>query len=186
MEADWEVEIGPGAPMVDGCWAGFLDLRLTPALAHTLPEVVDLPALADALARLNRNPSPVWTSKCDVWVLPDSDPVDPYELDADPSQAHHAIACYIDLLPRIPGQWTEPETAISWCTDICKRLKATSSRNCRADLVIRRAAITETSASIGITAYLTACGPTPEVAKGTLQNALANFGDTVCGTSTVK
>jgi len=71
MEADWEVEVGPEAPVIDALWPGFVDLRSAPRQAHTFPEVAQLPPLAAVLARLNAPASPVWTSRCDVWPLED-------------------------------------------------------------------------------------------------------------------
>jgi len=67
MEADWEVEIGGGAPIIDACWDGLVHLQTAPERAAELPEAADLPRLAEALVRLNAPRSPVWTSKCDVW-----------------------------------------------------------------------------------------------------------------------
>ena len=124
MEADWEVEIGGGAPVIDACWNGFVDLRFDPRTrldtllkrAQGLPESKNLPELAEALVRLNGLRSPVWTSKCDVWPVLDANAFDAGELDAPWDEATHAWACYIDLVPRNesgpspaaekPGSWT--------------------------------------------------------------------------------
>ena len=106
MEADWEIEIGGHAPVIDACWEGFVDLRHAPGRAAELSEARDLPALADALARLNGPSSPLWTSKCDVW-RPES--FDPDELDAPGRTGENAIACYIDLLPHSHRPWRDPE-----------------------------------------------------------------------------
>ena len=38
MEADWEMEIGGSAPVIDAFWAGFEDLRRSPERAGALPE----------------------------------------------------------------------------------------------------------------------------------------------------
>ena len=37
MEADWEVEIGGGAPVIDACWDGYVDLRFNPRMDSSLP-----------------------------------------------------------------------------------------------------------------------------------------------------
>ena len=73
MEADWEIEIGGGAPIIEAHWSGLVDLRVNPERARLLPEAQQLPALCHALVRLNAPASPVWTSKCDVFV-PDHRP----------------------------------------------------------------------------------------------------------------
>ena len=102
MEADWEIEVGGKAPVIEARWPGFVDLRLHPERASQFPEAAELPALAVALAMLNALASPVWTSKCDVWPVVDSAEFDPDELDAPPGCGAHAMGCYVDLLPRRP------------------------------------------------------------------------------------
>jgi hypothetical protein len=176
MEADWEIEIGGQAPIIDVCWPGFVDLRLAPGRTADLLEVRMFPALADALVRLNAEDSTVWTSKCDVWPVAE---IDPLELDALPDSALFALACYIDLLSRSDEQWPAPEAAVGWCKALCKRLRAMPLRSSRVDLVVRRAYIAPDRPNLGITAYLTACGGTIEEANSQLRLALAVFSDSV-------
>ena len=38
MEADWEIEIGGDAPVIEAHWFGFVDLRIEPSRANELPE----------------------------------------------------------------------------------------------------------------------------------------------------
>jgi hypothetical protein len=170
MEADWEVEIGGDAPVIDACWEGFVDLRHAPDRAAGLSEARDLPALADALARLNGPPSPFWTSKCDVW-RPES--FDPDELDAPGGAGENAIACYIDLLPRSQRPGHDPGAVIASCVQLCATLRNVPLRGCRADLIVRRAWISPRQEDFGITAYVTACGPAFEDARACLASALA-------------
>ena len=80
MEADWEFEIGDGAPIIEAAWAGFVDLRRTPERVNELPEVAACPFLAESLVQLNASGSPVWTSKCDFWPEVEQDDFDPDEL----------------------------------------------------------------------------------------------------------
>jgi len=185
VEADWEVEIGPGAPVIDAHWPGFVDLRRTPESARQLPEVAWLPGLDDALVRLNGAHSPVWTTKCDVWPL-NAGEFDSDEMDASLASAVFGLGCYIDFLPRSEQQWSEPAMAISWCKDICGLLRAIPLSCCRVDLIIRSAALSPDQMDIGITAYLTSCGPTVEDANQALQAALNGFVDALCGRSTVE
>jgi hypothetical protein len=185
VEADWEVEIGPGAPLIDARWPGFVDLRKIPELARQLPEVSSLRGLDDALVRLNGGNSPVWTSKCDVWPL-DTAEFDPDEMDAIPESAAYGWGCYIDLLPRNDQQWIASAMAVSWCKSICGLLRGVAISCCRADLIVRSAAITPASMDIGITAYLTACGPTAGNANRVLQAALNKFVEALCSQSTIE
>ena len=169
MEADWEVEIAPDAPVIDASWEGRLDLRRAPHLAADLPESRQFPPLTGALAALNSAASPVWTSKCDVWAPGE---LDPDELDAPPAEAACTIACYIDLLPARDGQWPLPEQAVASCRALCARLHNMPLRCCRADLIVRRASIAPHRQDLGITAYIAACGSTLDAARARLASAV--------------
>ena len=173
MQADWEVEIGGDAPIIETQWPGFVDLRKQPEKAASLPESGQLPDLALALVRLNH--SALWTSKCDVWPVVE---FDRDELDA-PRQAAAAMACYIDLLPGDSELWPDPERAISWCRNLCAHLQGVPLRSCRTDLVIRRAIAPPEQNALGITAYLTASGIDLSDACSRLQSAVAAFADAV-------
>ena len=196
MEADWEFEVGPeteslaaeglAAPVIEAHWPGFVDLRLAPARAWDLPETVHLPAVAEALAKLNSADSPVWTSKCDLWEHLQPDEFDPDELAAPPGCAAHAMGCYIDLLPKNDQQWPFPAMAATDCKRVCSLLRAIPLRCCRADLVIRRAFITPDLMELGITVYVTSCGESLAEAARTFQAALAAFTDVLCGHSTLE
>lgn len=178
MEADWEVEIGGQCPVVDAGWSDFVDLRKAPDSARCLPEAAILPALADALIRLNAPSSPVWTAKCDVWPVNvfDSEAFDPDELDAPIESAIHALACYIDMLPGSDDLFQSPEIAIQWCATVCERLRLNPLRCSRADLVVRQALLTrDDHMSVGVTVYLIACGSGPATAASVLANALHFF-----------
>jgi len=180
MEADWEIQVGGEAPVIEAQWPGFVDLRLHPERAWQLPESVEFPAMAEALGSLNAAASPVWTSKCDIWPIVDLAQFDADELDAPPESAAHAMGCYIDLLSKGDGQWVKPAKADADCKRLCSLLHAVALRCCRLDLVIRRAFINRDLTGLGITAYLTACGPTEAEAKTVLQEALAAFADAFC------
>ena len=189
MEADWEIEIGPEFPMIDAHWPGYVDLRQTPAVVQQLPEVALLQGLDEALIRLNGMGSPVWTAKCDVWQLA-TDEFDADEMDATLESATCGRGLYIDLLSTSGQQWTSPAMAISWCKGICGLLKKISIPCCRVDMIIRQGAIApdglDTHMELGITAYLTSCGPTSLDANLVLQAALNRFVDALCGPSTVE
>jgi hypothetical protein len=176
MEADWEVEIGGQAPVIEAYWTGFIDLRLAPERAQQLHEAAQLPALAHTLVRLNAPSSPVWTSKCDVWH---PDTFDPDELDAPPGRRSCAIACYVDLLPRGDRPWPDPQDAIAACNSLCARLRDVALPCSRADLIVRRAFIAPGLLGVGVTAYFTACGSTSEDAAAALASALAAFVDSL-------
>jgi hypothetical protein len=148
-----------------------LDLRAHPERADRLPEAQALPGLSDALALLNARDATVWTSKCDVWS---PEAFDADELDAVPGQGTKALACYIDLLPAT-GIWLTMDEVAEWCRELCAALRTRPLRQCRADLVIRRAFFTSDQTGLGITAYLTACGATSALAQESLSAAVTLF-----------
>jgi hypothetical protein len=177
VEADWEIELGGGAPVIDVSWAGFVDLRRSPEKASELSEVLLLPALASPLVRLNSPHSFVYSVKCDVWPITE---IDPLEFDAPEQLAAHGMVVYLDLVPCDPTLWTNPEKVIPWCRTVSARLKSVALCCCRIDLVVRRAIRTpDLDDGIGITAYCAACGPTVEAAAAHLGSVLAVFADSI-------
>jgi hypothetical protein len=186
MQADWEVEIGPGAPVIEAHWPGFVDLRQVPAEAQNLIEAQQLPALASVLARINAVNWPVWTSKCDFWPVTNPADFDPGELDAPPESAAHAYACYIDLLPRSDRQWTFPPMVVATCKHWCSLLHAIPLPSCRADFIVRRSHLPPNAWDHGVTAYFTACGPSPAQAQTVLSQTLAAFAHVLSPNSTLQ
>jgi hypothetical protein len=193
MEADWEFEVGGDAPLIEACWPGFVDLRWTPestrnlpARVRSLPEVIQFPALAAVLDRLNSQHSPVWTSKCDFWPLLGAEEFDADELDAPPACSAHAMGCYLDLLPKSDQQWPSPGAVEAACKELCARLHVAPLRCCRVDLIIRRAQIAPGLIDTGITAYITACGTAASEARAALETALTTFADALCLRSTLQ
>ena len=177
---------GLAAPVIEAHWEGFVDLQRQSERAGDLPEAAQVPALAVALARLNAADSPVWTSKCAYWPHLEAGEFDPYELDAPPGYAAHAMGCFIDLLPKSEQQWTLPDLAEKACKRICGLLRVVPLRCCRVDLVIRHAIITPEIMDLGVTAYLTACGESASEAGCVLDEALAAFAGVVKGQSSLE
>lgn len=181
MQADWEVEIGGDAHVIEAFWPGFVDLGRDPGRVNELIEVRDLPALAETLLRLNAAGSPVWTSKCDLWPVDGSDRLDPYELDAPAGLAEHAWACYLDLLARERGLWPEPASAVEWSRMLAGRLRSIPLDCSRADLVVRLAVFGREETGVGVTVYLTGCGETTERARLRLGDALGSLRECIPG-----
>ncbi len=177
MQADWEVEIGGEAPVIDACWPGLVDLRSSPNRVTELQEVQALPAFAAALMLLNAKHSPVSTAKCDVWtadarLTPLNWMPRPMKQLADwPATS---ICCRSG-----DRQWASVESVVAFCKGVCAHLERLPLRCCRADLIVRRAIITPEASDLGITAYLTACGSREPRARDQLESALAAFADAV-------
>jgi hypothetical protein len=176
MEADWEIEIAPDAPVIDAAWEGYVDLRQAPVHIVEIREADQLRTLADTLIRLNSPSSPVWTVKCDVWPV---DGFDPDELDADPKQAAQALGCYIDLIPVCAEIPSPLDAIVDWCRQLCLRLRSRPLRQSRVDTIVRRALITSDTVRLGITAYVTACGSSAQEAEEVLSSALDVLADSV-------
>jgi hypothetical protein len=175
MECDWEFEIAPDAPVIDGAWSGYVDLRTDPEQASRLTEAAGLPALVDALSLLNAPDTSLWTAKCDVW---EPEAFDPDELDAPHEEGTKALACYIDLLP-LADLWPTMDAVAAWCRSVCSTVRARPLRRCRADLVIRGSILAAGQTGLGVTAYLTGCGASNSGACESLSAALALFVDAV-------
>lgn len=189
MEADWEIETGLQAPVIEPLWEGFIDLRQAPHRVYELEEARRFTPLAQALVQLN-SPAPhtvlpldsssaVWTAKCDLWPLEESALSDPYALNAAAEECAAGLACYLDLLPRAGLVWPELSQAESWARQAVARLQAAHLQSkelhcCRADLVIR-AALAGAVEGFGVTAYLSACGRDADSAAQALDAALTTF-----------
>jgi hypothetical protein len=166
MEADWEAEIGGGAPVIEAGGPGWIDLRKQPERVSEIAEAAGFAALGKLLTALNGPESPWWTSKCDLW-----------------QEETGELACYVDLLPvdgRVFGEWQQAESV---CRAYVARLAGEPERRGSAedaevsvDLVIR-AAVAGEAEGFGITAYLSAGSADPAEAAAALSAAMDAFAD---------
>ena len=163
MEADWEVEIGGGAPVIEADWPGFVDLRIHPEAIGNIAEAATFPPLAKLLLALNAPESPVRTAKCDLW---------------EPEPA--ALAAYVDILPRKGMVFGESGQAEAICREYVGRLETVvppeRGREYSIDLVIRLA-IAGGTEGFGITTYLSAKGAVRKDAETALAWVMAGFAD---------
>jgi len=174
MEADWEVELGGGAPLVEALWPGFVDLRSSAERVGEIPEATVFPPLGELLKALNAPASPLWTAKCDLWQ-PNPDDILPGAL--------FAWASYIDLLPvegKVFAQWQQAE---AFCRKWVALLRPLPLADCRIDLVVRLAIAGETE-GFGMTAYLGAAGACEAAAAERLAALMTLFAATIPGIET--
>jgi hypothetical protein len=181
MEADWEVEIGGGAPAIEAHWPGFVDLRAHPVRIAEIAEAAGFPPLASLLGALNGAGSPLWTSKCDLWE-PEAEELARAldgELDEPPSfEAASVLACYIDLLP-VEGQvFARWEQAESFCRAWVARLAVFNLTDARLELVVRLA-LAGQAQGFGVTAYLSGAGGDRCAAGEVLAAAMAAFAEAI-------
>lgn len=185
MEADWEIELGGGAPVIEPQWLGYIDLRKQPKRIDELEEVRRFSALGPALLRINQKKSPLWTAKCDFWPRLEDGEWDPLELDAPDGEALCAAGCYIDLLPA-KTLWDGDIPAETACRRWCIAFEDRPLPGARVDLIIRNVWSNEALAGLGATAYVTACGKTETQACERLAAALEILADVLILNSTVK
>lgn len=176
MEADWSVEVGNNLPVIVVPWDGFVDLRLNLDAVDKVVEVANNRALAEALIELNATDSPVFTSKCDLWLLSEGE-IDAFEFDASREEARQGIACYIDIIAHDPALFASFATHESWVRHATLALRAHLQSQARAEFVIRPALhIGEEKANaqdgFAITLYVSACASTEIAAESIFQAAL--------------
>jgi hypothetical protein len=164
MEADWEVEIGGGAPVIEAEGPGWINLRTQPERVSEIAEAAGFAALRKLLTALNGPASPWWTSKCDLW-----------------QEETGELACYVDLLPQEGRVFSEWQQAESFCRAFVARLEAVrvgkvGSAEASVDLVIR-AAVAGEAEGFGVTAYLSARGTDGADAAAALAAAMDAFAD---------
>ena len=161
MEADWEIEVCGGAPVIDALWQGFVDLRRCPDRIDEIPEASASAPLAFLLTALNAVESPLWTAKCDLWLPEGGDLTVPQltgpETAATVSPAKAAIACYVDILPVNGVVFPTWDLAEGLCRDWVARLAGIAVPGATVDLIVRQA-IAGDQDGFGITAYLGAEG----------------------------
>jgi hypothetical protein len=157
MEADWSVEIGPGLPVIDVAWDGFVDLQSSPEKTDEIEEARQHPALREALLALNGPDSPFFTTKCDCWRLPEAE-IDPDEFAATREMARVGFASYIDVVERDTFRFASFDLHEKRVRELASNLRKTDLLSGRVDIVLRAAASCE-QPGFGITLYAAGCGP---------------------------
>ena len=170
MEADWSVEIGADLPVIAVPWEGFIDLRHAPSLASGLEEAATAPALARALVTLNAAISPVFTAKCDLWLLTPDD-IDPLEFGASREQAQQGIACYIDIVARDAEVFASFAAHEAWVRASTIELREVELLRARVEFVVRASSVDDHE-GFAVTLYTAACAVTEADVKSTFHDAL--------------
>lgn len=177
MEADWEIEVGGGAPVIEALWPGFVDLRHHPELLAEIAEAAAFPPLAGLLRILNAAGSPLWTTKCDVWE-PEPTGIAGPNLAISNTLDEAALACYVDLLPRADQVFAQWQQAEAFCRECVARLAPLPLPDCRVELIVRQA-IAGSAEGFGITAYISGGGRDRAAATQALAAAMAAFADSI-------
>jgi hypothetical protein len=186
MLSDWSAECSSDDPVLVVPWSDpsdpsgnrrFIDLRENPYDLDHLPEAEHFPALMHALRALNAPRSPVFTAKCDAWIL---DPEELHQLhfnlDIDPT--HEApptgFASYIDLLLRDRSRFTSIHHHQQLLDRLVRRAAPLDHPHAMLDCVIRPALLDLTGPQEGfaITLYIKALGHDPSTARNNWSAAL--------------
>lgn len=105
MLVEWSAECGADDPVLVVPWsdpagsARFIDLRENPYDLDHIPEAELHPPLMQALRALNANRSPVFTAKCDAWIM-DAEELGAMQFELNLPDAPHGFSSYIDLIWR--------------------------------------------------------------------------------------
>ena len=105
MLSEWTAECAADDPVLVVPWSSpggalhWVDLRDNPDALDSIPEADEHPALLATLRALNGTRSPVFTAKCDAWMM-DREELDSLrgDLMLDPEVARAGFVSYIDLL----------------------------------------------------------------------------------------
>jgi hypothetical protein len=190
MVSDWSVECSAEDPVLVVPWSSnsdqaaphFVDLRENPYDLDQIAEAEQYPPLMQALRALNAARSPVFTAKCDAWVL---DPEElgelAMELDVHDLGGEHAeqperagFASYIDLVWRdrtIFASFHQSEQLLHRLTRLAAPLDHPAAM---LDCVLRPALVDFTGPREGysITLYIKALGPDLDAAREAWSAAL--------------
>ena len=171
MEADWSVELMAGDPVILVPWATesdapfkceFVDLRSGGQLIDEIEEARRVPELRVALLLLNSASSPLWTAKCDAW---ESDsPIDPYEMNAAPTDASFSFGSYIDLLAKDRALQASFDRQEQWVRAVTETLRAIPAKAARVELVLRQAQANHAT-GYGVSWFVEGCGGTAQRAR---------------------
>ena len=179
LEADWSVALGTGDPVITVPWAAsseckFIDLRSDLNLIDEIVEVRRTPALRAALLTLNGTGSPHWTAKCDAWTssMEDGAPaIDPYEMDAEPTETAYGAGSYVDVLQRDREVFASFDRQERWMRAVTTKLRSLPAKAVRVELVLRSAMV-EAAPGFAVSWFVEACGASRQGAQQNWERAL--------------
>jgi hypothetical protein len=185
MLSEWTAECSHDAPTLIVPWSAdqssnhstsatgsrFFDLRTNPYDIAEIPEAEHNPTLARALRSLNATRSPFLTAKCDTWQLSISHHAEALEalrleLMLAEEESLHGYASYIDLLWRERSVFASAHQQQDRLDRIVRRAHRLLHPEAALECVLRPAFLDLSGPLEGfaVTLYLTALGPTPEIA----------------------
>jgi hypothetical protein len=181
MLAEWSVECSVEDPVLVVPWkdpngnAAFVDLRANPYDFDAIPEAEQHPPLLQALRALNATRSPVFTAKCDAWLL-DAEELEHLHrnLEVDAADAPAGFASYIDLVGRERSLFTSLHKHERLLGRLARLAAPLDHPAAALDCVLRPAFLDLDGPQQGyaISLYIKALGVDRQVALGTWAAAL--------------
>lgn len=167
MYAEWSAECSADDPVLVVPWkdpdgsAHFVDLRADPYELYSVSEAEDHPPLLQALRALNAPRSPVFTAKCDTWILSEEE-LQPlrFNLELADDLARAGFASYIDILWRDRAIFTSSHRQQQMLDRLVRLAAAVSRPLCALEMVLRPALLDfdETQEGYAVSLYLKAIG----------------------------
>ncbi len=181
MLAEWSVECSAEDPVLVIPWkdpdgnAAFVDLRADPYDFDAIPEAEQYPPLMQALRALNASRSPVFTAKCDGWILTGTDLAHlQLELDVPATEAPAGFASYIDLVGRERSLFTSFPQHEQMLRRLIRLATPLDLPSAMLDCVLRPALndLDGPQEGFAISLYIKAVGPDPQTAMDEWARAL--------------
>lgn len=138
MQADYAVELGSGDPALEVPWQSedvavrYHDLKNHPELVAQIPETKDLPELRALLTRVNSQPFPLATAKCDVWYTRE------LSVEEEMFKAESKFVSYVDLIFGADAPRSSLEQHEALAKAVCDLLKRAPEMQAATELIIRR------------------------------------------------
>ena len=186
MFAEWSAECAPDDPLLVVPWSDpadptgnihFIDLRENPYDLDHLPEAEHYPPLMQALRSLNASRSPVFTAKCDAWLLtPKSSSISTSTSISPPkpTRTPAGFASYIDILWRDRSLFASFHHTEQLLRRLSRRAETLDHPHAALDCVIRPALVDLTGPQEGfaVSLYIKALGPDAHTASANWAAAL--------------
>ncbi len=137
MEAEFAVELGADDETLEFPWQDpegschYFDLKSSPELIASLPEVRDAPELAEFLTAVNAAGGLLESAKCDVWTTAEM------SVEEEIFDAQLKFGSYVDLLFRYELRFSFDEHE-RWARQMVADLKRAPEAHASAQLLIRR------------------------------------------------
>lgn len=194
MHAEWQVECGADDPVVVVPWSGpdtsFVDLRAHPHAIDEIPEAEAHPPLMQALRALNAGRSPIFTAKCDAWVLSEDEVaqlrldlalevVDAHEEDAaenDSAALKYGFGSYIDFICRDRALFASFARQEHLLRSVTRLARPLDHHRAALDCVLRPAFVSLQGAHEGfaVSVYVKALGESPRKAWNAWSSAMVD------------